>query len=164
MKDIYERTAKFWDGKPCGSGISEFETGSYDFFEDFDTRYRIFYPYFDEILDINSYKNKRVLIIGLGSGYEMGQFAKVTKHLVGLDISSETIELANKRRVLYNLNYETVCSSATLIPFENESFDLVVSIGCLHHIPDIIDVVKEIQRVLVKGGAIVTTTVLQVFS
>lgn len=154
MDNIYNKTRTFWNKKPCGSGLSNYPIGSYEFFQDFDKKFKSMYPYFDEILDVAQYKGKKVLLIGLGSGYELGQIAQVTDQLVALDLSNETVELANKRKKQFNLNFQTVCASATSMPFEKNSFDAIVSIGCLHHIPDIDSVVNELNRVLVKGGSI----------
>lgn len=154
MEEIYSATRNFWNKKPCGSGLSNYPLGSYEFFQDFDKKFKTIYPYIDEILDIEQYRDKKVLLIGLGSGYELGQIAQVTDHLICLDLSNETVELANKRKEQFNLNLQTVCSSATSIPFTDDSFDAIVSIGCLHHIPDIESVVNELYRVLKKDGSI----------
>lgn len=154
MEKIYNETRTFWNNKPCGSGLSNYPTGSYEFFEDFDAKFKTFYPYFDEILDAEQYRDKKVLLIGLGSGYELGQIARVTDKLVALDLSDQTVELANKRKEQFSLNLQTVCASATNMPFEDFSFDAVVSIGCLHHIPDINSVVSELNRVLKKGATL----------
>ena len=43
--------------------------------------------------------------------------------------------------------------SALEIPHPDESFDVVVSIGCLHHTGDIVRAVSEVHRVLRPGGA-----------
>ena len=154
MHNIYTQTVDFWDHGICGSHLSQHQLGSLEFFEDFDKKFVTLYPYFSQVLDFSMYKNKKVLVIGLGSGYELGQLAKVASKVVGLDISPQTVALANKRKEVYGFDYETVCCSATSMPFEDKSFDAVVSIGCLHHIPDTQDVVAEINRVLVDTGTI----------
>lgn len=148
MKTIYSKTRTFWNTKPCGSGLSNYPLGTHDFFNDFDQKFKIMYPYIDTILNVEQYRNKKVLLIGLGSGYELGQIGQVTDHLIGLDISDKTVALANQRKRLFNFNCQIVCASATSLPFKDNTFDAVVSIGCLHHIPDIDSVISELNRVL----------------
>ena len=75
-------------------------------------------------------------------------------HHQHLHKNASTIELANKRKEVFNLTLQTVCASATDMPFEDNSFDALVSIGCLHHIPDIDLVVNELNRVLKKGATL----------
>jgi ubiquinone/menaquinone biosynthesis C-methylase UbiE len=98
-------------------------------------------------------KGKTVLEIGLGSGSNLGLEAKYAKKIYGIDISDETIELNQKRKEYYHLdNLELICESATKLPLKDHSVDVVISIGCIHHIPDAEKVIKEISRVLKPGG------------
>ncbi len=39
-----------------------------------------------------------------------------------------------------------------MLPFEDETFDLVTCLGVLHHIPNVSDIVREIHRCLKPGG------------
>ena len=78
MEEIYNETRDFWNNKPCGSGLSNYPLGSCKFFQDFDTKFKLLYPYLDEILDVEQYRDKKVLLIGLGSGYELGQIAQIS--------------------------------------------------------------------------------------
>jgi SAM-dependent methyltransferase len=41
------------------------------------------------------------------------------------------------------------------MPFADNSFDMVFSHGVLHHIPDVLEVQKEIARVLKPGGRLI---------
>ena len=50
---------------------------------------------------------------------------------------------------------ETVRTEAEELPFEDESFDLVLGHAVLHHIPDLRRAFSEFRRVLRPGGAIV---------
>ena len=46
-----------------------------------------------------------------------------------------------------------LCSAdAMRLPYQDETFDLVVCRGGLHHLPDLPDAVREIRRVLRNGG------------
>lgn len=71
---------------------------------------------------------------------------------MGLEVSGGTLRLNQARKKLFGLEFNLVQASATNIPFADDTFDVVVSIGCLHHIPDIQQAVAEIYRVLKPGG------------
>src|SRR5258707_14077139 len=49
----------------------------------------------------------------------------------------------------------TVATEAEELPFEDESFDLVLGHAVLHHIPDLDRAFAEFKRVLRPGGVIV---------
>jgi SAM-dependent methyltransferase len=49
-------------------------------------------------------------------------------------------------------DHAVVEASALELPWKDETFDVVVSIGCLHHTGDLPQAVSEVHRVLVPGG------------
>jgi ubiquinone/menaquinone biosynthesis C-methylase UbiE len=149
---IYEKIKNFWNEQPCGSNLSKLPMGSYEYFEEFDDFYEQLYPYLSPFLDFQSMKNKVVMEIGIGTGYTLHRSSEVANTCYGLDISDKTIELNRMRKDVYKLNIEFINASATSIPLPDNSVDTVVSIGCLHHIPDIDKAISEIYRVLKPGG------------
>ena len=146
------RVRRFWDSQPCGSRHLDLEPGTKQYFIEFDRYFQDLYPHFLRFLDLESLRGKRVLEIGLGSGFELGQIARVASTTVALDISLATIRLNDARRRQSGLAIELIHGSATNIPLADHSIDTVVSIGCIHHIPEIERAVQEIRRVLVPGG------------
>jgi ubiquinone/menaquinone biosynthesis C-methylase UbiE len=76
----------------------------------------------------------------------------VAKDAYGLDLSGNTIELNRARARHFNLRLNLINASATQIPLADNSLDVVISVGCLHHIPEIANAVDEIHRVLKPGG------------
>jgi SAM-dependent methyltransferase len=56
-------------------------------------------------------------------------------------------------------SYTFTVIDAQHISFENDRFDAVIANHCLYHIPDQAKAFSEIQRVLVPGGKLYTTTV-----
>ena len=104
-------------------------------------------------MGINSGK---VLDIGTGSGTLAislcKEFSKI--NAVGIDISNLILIYARGNAKKSNLESKItfIESNAEDLPFENESFDLVVSSNSLHLIDNPIKMFNEINRVLKKNG------------
>jgi ubiquinone/menaquinone biosynthesis C-methylase UbiE len=96
------------------------------------------------------------LEIGSGTGYfslNLLQLGAI-KRLTATDISPGMLKrLANTAAGL-GLAVETVQTEAEVLPFEDESFDLVFGHAVLHHIPDLEKAFAEFRRVLRPGGVI----------
>ncbi|HEV8022115.1 MAG TPA: class I SAM-dependent methyltransferase [Candidatus Lustribacter sp.] len=88
----------------------------------------------------------RLLDVGCGKGFLLHEFTQVVPGLkvAGLDISAYGIE-NSKEEVRSSL----VVGHAKSLPFEDNSFDLVISLGTLHNlgIEDLWSAVSEIERV-----------------
>lgn len=153
MTTIAHRIREFWSANPCGTThFRNLTPGSREYFDEFDPYYEALYPYLLPFLDVPSMQNQRVMEIGLGSGFTLGRFAKVASECYGLDASIGTIQLNRRRDAEFGLGLRLINASATDIPLADNYLDQVVSIGCLHHIPEIGRAVAEIHRVLKPGG------------
>jgi SAM-dependent methyltransferase len=88
----------------------------------------------------------RLLDVGCGKGFLLYEFTQVVPGLevAGLDISAYGIE-NSKEEVRSSLKV----GHASKLPFEDKSFDLVISLGTLHNlgIEDLWSAVSEIERV-----------------
>ena len=97
----------------------------------------------------------RILDLGTGSGYLSFPIAKNNPgcDVIGLDIVNAALE-ANRTRAdvegIKNLSF--VSYDGIDFPFEDDTFDLVVTRYALHHFPDIEHSVGEVSRVLKNGG------------
>ena len=97
-------------------------------------------------------QNKDVLEIGCGSGYGAHLLNQLRpKSYIGLDLMEEQVELARKNYPGFQF---LIQDARDLSQFANESKDLVVIFGVLHHIPDWRKVIDEIVRVLKQGGSL----------
>lgn len=92
------------------------------------------------------FKGFRILDIGAGGGKEAKWLLKnKAKEVCCLDISFPFLKLAQER--LKNKRVSFVVANAEKLPFENNSFDLAVFMGALHHLSDTNRVLKEAVRV-----------------
>lgn len=87
-----------------------------------------------------------VLDLGCGNGVSTANIKG--KNVIGLDLSSNQMVRAKKKF----RNRSFVVGDATKIPFSDNSFDLVVAINILHHVSSPTKTLKEVYRVLKKGG------------
>ncbi|MBQ3493999.1 MAG: class I SAM-dependent methyltransferase, partial [Clostridia bacterium] len=100
---------------------------------------------------IEQTKNKSVLDLGCGTGKYSVILAKYAKSLVGLDKSNSQLEIAKIKLDKNNF----ICADASCLPFEKESFDVVISCWCVGTIQDQSKqqkVIDEVKRVLRGGG------------
>jgi ubiquinone/menaquinone biosynthesis C-methylase UbiE len=97
------------------------------------------------------------LEIGSGTGYFSLNLVQlgVIERLTATDISPGMLErLAGTAEALGLEEVSTVVTEAEVLPFEDESFDLVFGHAVLHHIPDLDKAFAEFRRVLRPGGMI----------
>lgn len=88
----------------------------------------------------------KILDIGCGKGFLLYEFKKIfpNSEIIGLDISKYAIE-NSKKEIKSNL----ILGNANNLPFEKNSFDLVISLNTLHNLFcfDLFQSLKEIERV-----------------
>jgi SAM-dependent methyltransferase len=96
-------------------------------------------------------EGRNVLEALSGSGHATGYLLKEKKALVtGLDISEEAIAGFKTRWP----ECQAICSPITASGLPAESFDCIVVVMGLHHLqPHLSDALREIHRLLRKGGA-----------
>lgn len=106
------------------------------------------------ILDI--IKDKKVLDIACGEGYGSNLMSDVATEVVGVDLSSKIIVHAQEKYKRSNLKFLT--GNASNIPFENETFDVVVSYETLEHLNEHDEMISEFYRVLKNDGILIIST------
>ena len=91
-------------------------------------------------------KNAKILDIGCGKGYLLFDFLKVLPNaqIYGIDISQYALK-NSKHEISDRLSF----GNAKDLPFEDNYFDLVISINTLHCLeaPDLFLALKEMERV-----------------
>lgn len=149
------QNAEFWD-ELCGTSMAKAVGATGRTEQDlakFDDAYLDFYPYLTGYLP-KDLTGKRVLDIGLGYGTLGGVLVDRGARYTGVDISPGPVAMMAHRIAL--ARRETQCNaqqgSALALPFPDGEFDLVVSIGCLHHTGDLPRAIAEVRRVIRPGG------------
>jgi SAM-dependent methyltransferase len=155
--DIDERNAEFWDTL-CGTGAAR-QLGITDHSQDsirrFDEWYFDFYPYLYRHIPFDAMKERRVLEVGLGYGTVAQRLAESGCDYTGLDIADGPVGMANYRLRLQGLAGEARRGSILAAPFDDNSFDFIVAIGCYHHTGDLQRAIDESYRLLRPGGMLI---------
>jgi ubiquinone/menaquinone biosynthesis C-methylase UbiE len=147
--------ADFWS-ELCGSHLARavgVEDASAESLARFDRAYMDLFPYLWRYIPWRS--GERLLEIGPGYGTVGQLLAERGVDYHALDISPGPVEMMVHRLEMLGLTEagsRVKEGSALDIPHPDESFDVVVSIGCLHHTGDLARAVKEVHRVLRTGG------------
>jgi ubiquinone/menaquinone biosynthesis C-methylase UbiE len=103
----------------------------------------------------------QVLEVGCGRGVALPCFARLLDpaRLVGIDVDPGMLEAAHERAAACGVRVELQCADVRALPFESDSFDLVVDFGTCYHIGEPARALREIVRVLKPGGRFVSETV-----
>lgn len=88
----------------------------------------------------------KIFDVGCGTGALMKEL-KFYGEVYGLDFSDKAIEFCRQRG-----EKNLILGSINKIPFEDNFFDVVISLDVLEHVEDDIGAISEIKRVLKKGG------------
>jgi len=146
----------FWNGNPCGAQHVGEPIGSKAFFEQYDAFRMKVHPYLANIIRPPAYLGFKVLEVGCGIGSDAAKMAAFGGDVTAFDLSSVSVALTMKRFKEFGLDGNFVVGDAENLPFKNDSYDQVFSIGVLHHTPETAGAVSELHRVLKpKGEAIV---------
>jgi ubiquinone/menaquinone biosynthesis C-methylase UbiE len=96
------------------------------------------------------------LEIGAGTGYFTLNLMQdgVIGSGTCTDISPGMLETLERNAAELGLEVETAACDAAELPFEDDSFDLVLGHAVLHHLPDLDRAFAEFHRVLKPGGSL----------
>ena len=106
-----------------------------------------------EVLKQISWKGKTVLDVGCGTGLFAYSAAKKGANVLGIDFSSEAIQIAESQYIHKNLKFQSIDVNEI-----KEKFDVIVSNGTLEHMDDPLKTLKLFKKHLTKNGCIITTS------
>ncbi|MEH7381910.1 class I SAM-dependent methyltransferase [Bacillus sp. JJ1533] len=103
-------------------------------------------PFFSQYLENDAF----ILDAGCGDGYGSFLLAEHGFQVVGVDISADMIEKANKRSRSCGLSFRQ--GDLTALPFENDTFSGVMAINSIEWTEVPLKAINEIKRVTKPGG------------
>jgi 2-polyprenyl-6-hydroxyphenyl methylase/3-demethylubiquinone-9 3-methyltransferase len=105
----------------------------------------------------------KVLDIGCGGGLACEFLAKQKANVSGIDLSLNSIKIAEEhaRESLLQIDYQ--CGVAEHLPYDENTFDVVVCFDVLEHVEDLSKVISEAYRVLKKKGLFFFDTINRTF-
>jgi ubiquinone/menaquinone biosynthesis C-methylase UbiE len=105
---------------------------------------------------VSAFKSGVILDLGTGPGYLPIEIVRRAPdiNIIGVDLCRQLIQMAQantaKAGLSHQLSFEV--GNAAGLHFDNATFDMVISTGMLHSLNHPVAVLKEIYRVLKKGG------------
>src|SRR5215211_5997139 len=105
---------------------------------------------------------QRVLDVCCGSGASAVPAARLVGpggSVIGVDLAQNLLELARSKAEQHGLgNVDFQSGDMTRLPFEDESFDVVVCVFGVFFVPDMESALRELKRVLRTEGKLAITT------
>ena len=104
--------------------------------------------------ELNIFEDKIILDVGIGSGSTARLWASKAREFHGIDISKAIHKVKNALKISTK---SPILAQADLnhLPYENDVFDFIVSIGVLHHAPNTKLALKNVIRVLKPNGKMI---------
>ena len=157
MSVTIDDVRSFWERSPvCASDIPH-PLGSQGYFDYFDRLRADLEPprLWERIHEPRNFAGKDVLDVGCGNGFVLSRYAVAGARVTGVDLTQAGVSLSQARFALAKLRGTFRTANAESLPFPGASFDLVTSMGVLHHTPHPELGFSEIHRVLRPGGRLI---------
>jgi len=148
MTVLIEEVKRFWNDRPCNVRHSSKEIGTKEYFNEVERKKFFVEPHILKFTQFLQWKNKKVLEVGCGLGTVGINFALNGADYTGVELSSESLELAKKRFEVYNKYGKFYLGNAEELSFfvPVETYDLIYSFGVIHHSPHPEKIVSQIKK------------------
>lgn len=138
-----ERPAKVWSSP--GNNYNDISRGIADSIE-------------HAVLRLNPRQGERILDLATGTGWTSRLVARRGAQVTGVDIATGLLEAAERNATAENLPIRYVPGDAESLPFEDASFDAVISTCGVMFASKPEAAAKELGRIVRPGGRIALTT------
>jgi len=148
---------RYWDARPCNVRHSPKPVGSKEYFDEVEARKYLVEPHIPAFADFERWEGKRVLEVGCGIGTDSINFARAGAELTAVDLSSESLQLAQQRAKVMGVAERirfVQANAEELTKTLDEPFDLVYSFGVVHHTPNPERALAEIRALTAPGGTL----------
>ncbi|MDZ8085869.1 MAG: bifunctional 2-polyprenyl-6-hydroxyphenol methylase/3-demethylubiquinol 3-O-methyltransferase UbiG [Nostoc sp. DedQUE12b] len=108
---------------------------------------------------VPDWKGLKVLDIGCGGGLACEFVANLNADVSGIDLSFNSIKIAQQHARLSNLKIDYQRALAENLPYQQNSFDVVLCFDVLEHVEDWKKVFSEAYRVLKQDGLFLFDTI-----
>jgi ubiquinone/menaquinone biosynthesis C-methylase UbiE len=145
----------YWEQQPCGTEpdvTGKLDKGTLAWSEKIEEHRYTVEPFIHAMAQFTRYHGKKILEIGVGAGTDHLQWARAGAECCGVDLTDAAIETTRARLAMHGLSSNLQRLDAEVLPFADESFDLVYSWGVIHHSEHPEKILCEIRRVLRSGG------------
>jgi ubiquinone/menaquinone biosynthesis C-methylase UbiE len=100
-------------------------------------------------------KDKDVLELACGPGVALGYLKTVARRVVGGDVDEQLVKAASRH---YGSRIEVRQIDAQNIPFDDQTFDVILLLEAIYYLPDARTFVSEAKRVLRPDGVVMICT------
>lgn len=153
------RVKEFWESAPLFEGESHAQIGTREYFLEHEAVYlsdvfpegRIGDHYFPFPA------GGSILDVGCGPGFWTRQLARRGYRTTAVDLTQNAVLLTQKSLDIFALKAEVRTGDAEALPFDDESFDGLISHGVIHHTPNTERCVAEMARVIKPTGEVVVS-------
>jgi ubiquinone/menaquinone biosynthesis C-methylase UbiE len=153
-----EDVRRYWDARPCNIRHSPRQIGSREYFDEIEFRKYLVEPHIPGFVEFERWAGKRVLEVGCGIGTDSISFARAGAELTAVDLSGESLRLAEQRAqvmgVADRIRFVQANAEELTSAIDDGPYDLAYSFGVIHHTPHPERALSEIRSVLAPSGTL----------
>ncbi len=150
-----EAVRLYWERQPCGTGpalVGNLAPGTREWYARIEEHRYSLEPFIHSLAQFPRHHGKRLLEVGVGAGTDHLQWARAGAECHGVDLTDAAIQTTREHLGLYGFRSDLQRIDAELLPFQDQTFDVVYSWGVIHHTENPERIVREIHRVLRPEG------------
>ena len=149
---------RYWDARPCNIRHSARPIGSREYFDEVEVRKYGVEAHIPAFAEFERWAGKRVLEVGCGIGTDSMNFARAGAQLTAVDLSSESLRIAEKRAevmgVAGRIRFAQANAEELTSAIDPGPYDLVYSFGVIHHTPHPAAALAQMRALTAPGGVL----------